>query len=80
MKKVCMSYQEFMTKFKNADKTYAKKANVANKDAKTDSKINSELADDAVKGKGTAVISKITKNHLSNIKSKTSVIKAGKKS
>lgn len=73
MKKVCMNYNEFMTAFKGADKNYGKKANVANKDSKTESKTDQDLATGEVKGKATAPISKYTKEHLSTVKSKNVV-------
>lgn len=68
-----MNYNQFMSAFKSADKGYGKKANVSNKDSKAGSKVNQEMAKDAIKGKATGAISKYTKEHLSKVKSKNIV-------
>ena len=65
-----MNYNQFMTAFKSAEKGYGKSANVSNKDAKTSSSVNQEMAKDAIKGKATGAISKYTKEHLARVKSK----------
>ena len=62
-----MNYNSFMSAFKSAEGGYTKKANVANKDA-GNKKINQELADDSIKGAGTASLSKFTKDHLTKVK------------
>ena len=74
-----MSYNEFMTKFKNAESGYSKKANTTNKDAKTGSGEGKDLSNGPIKGTGTPSIGKFTKEHLSNVKGKSSVKSAGKK-
>lgn len=68
-----MNYNQFMSAFKSADKGYGKKANVANKDAKSGGKVDQELANDPIKGKATGAISKYTKEHLSKVKAKSIV-------
>ena len=70
-----MNYNQFMAKFKGADKTYRKKANTKNADAKTGSKVKDEMATGPISGSGTAAISKYTKQHLANVKKKNSGIK-----
>jgi len=67
-----MNYNSFMSAFKSAEGKYSKKANIANKDA-GEKKIDQELADDQIKGKGTAPISKYTKEHLSRTNKKNIV-------
>jgi hypothetical protein len=79
MKKVCMNYNEFMSKFKNASKSYAGSANISNNDSKSGSKVDANLSNTSISGKGTSVLSKLTTQHLNNIKNKTSVNSAGKK-
>lgn len=77
MKKVCMSYSEFISKAKKADENH--KANIENKDAAAGSGEGKETATDLVKGEGTPTIKKFTKEHMSNIDKKTSTKEAGKK-
>jgi len=72
MKNPVMNYNQFMSVFKNASKGYAGKANTANKDGKSNSKVNQELATGPVSGKGTPHIDRFTKQHLSNVKKKKS--------
>ena len=67
-----MNYNSFMSAFKSAEGKYSKKANIANKDA-GEKKIDQELAEDQVKGKGTASINKFTKEHLSKTNKKNIV-------
>jgi hypothetical protein len=78
-KKVCMSYNEFMSKAKSAGAGYTKKANIGNNDAKPGSGKAKETATGPIKGNGTPSIQKLTNQHLSNIKSKDSVRKPGTK-
>lgn len=79
MKKVCMNYNQFMTKFKSASSGYTKKASDASLDSKTGSGKADSTSTGPVKGAGTAAISRFTKEHLSNVKGKTTVKKAGTK-
>lgn len=69
-----MNYNSFMSAFKSAEGKYSKKANIANKDA-GEKKIDQDLAEDQVKGKGTASIEKYTKEHLTKTAKKNIVNK-----
>lgn len=69
-----MNYNSFMSAFKSAEGKYSKKANIVNKDA-GEKKINQELAEDEVKGSGTAPVSKYTKEHLASVNKKNIVSK-----
>jgi len=64
-----MNYNQFMSTFKKA--AYHGKANIANKDASSHSKLNQGLAKDHIKGTGTPALAKYTKQHLANIKKKS---------
>jgi hypothetical protein len=64
-----MNYNQFMSVFKKA--AYSGKANLANKDAGSNSKINQGLVRDHIKGSGTPTLNKYTKQHLANIKKKS---------
>lgn len=78
-KRITMSFNEFMSKFKNAEKGYNSKANTVNKDAKSGNGKGKDMKIGPVKGSGTPGIKKLTGQHLSNISKKTSVKKAGSK-
>jgi hypothetical protein len=77
MKNPVMNYNQFMSVFKSASTAYAKKANTASKDAKTNSSIKQEMSGEAIKGKGTPSLDKHTKQYLANVKKKSPF--AGKK-
>ena len=64
-----MNYNQFMSVFKKAE--YNGKANLTNKDANSNSKINQGLVRDHIKGAGTPTLNKYTKQHLANIKKKS---------
>ena len=68
-----MNYNQFMSVFKKA--AYHGKANLLNKDAGSNSKINQGLVKDHIKGSGTPALNKYTKQHLANIKKKSAARK-----
>lgn len=70
-----MDYNQFMSAFKSAEGGYTKKANVDNKDAKTDTKIDQDLSKEGQEGKDTAPLSKYTKEHLATVKKENIVSK-----
>lgn len=79
MKNPVMDYNQFMAAFKGASAGYSKRANVANGDAKAASKVKQDLANDPIKGKGTAHLDRFTKSHLNMVKSKKSMRGGSKK-
>jgi hypothetical protein len=70
-----MNYNQFMSAFKGAAAKYSGKANVANGDATGNMKVNQQLTDGPVKGKGTAALDKYTKSYMANVKKKNSGIR-----
>lgn len=79
MKNPVMNYNQFMSVFKGAEKGYSGRANVSNKDAKTGSKVNQDLSNNPISGKGTPHIDKFTKQHLANVKKKSASMGSRKK-
>jgi hypothetical protein len=71
MKNPVMNYNQFMSVFKSASNAYSKKANVASKDAKSNSSIKQELSGEVIKGKGTPNLDRHTKQYLANVKKKS---------
>lgn len=66
-----MNYTQFMAAFKRSEAGYRGKGDIKNDDVNKTAKIDQEMAEGPVKGKGTPQISKFTNKHLSSIKKKS---------
>ena len=66
-----MNYNQFMAAFKKAAAGYSGKGNVAAKDASGTAKINQQMAENPIKGKGTPHIDKYTKQYMGAVKKKS---------
>jgi hypothetical protein len=70
-----MNYNQFMAAFKKAATGYSGKGDIVVKDKTGTAKINQEMTNGPVKGKGTSAIDKYTKSYMSAVKSKNSGIR-----
>ena len=66
-----MNYNQFMAAFKRAAAGYSGKGNTAAKDKNGTAKIDQEMAEGPVKGKGTPHIDKYTKQYMGAVKKKS---------
>jgi hypothetical protein len=73
-----LNYNQFMAAFKKAEAGYRGKANVAAHDRSGSAKVDQELAEGPVKGKGTPHLDKYTKQYMATAKSKN-IVKGGKR-
>jgi hypothetical protein len=65
-----MNYNQFMSEFKKAEAGYRAKGNVAAGKEIGHAKVDQNLTDGPIKGKGTPALDKYTKQYLSAVKSK----------
>jgi len=66
-----MNYNQFMAAFKKAEAGYNGKANIAAHDKNGTAKINQEMAEGPVKGKGTPHLDKYNKEYTAAVKKKS---------
>lgn len=70
MKNPVMNYNQFMAAFKKSAAGYSGKADIDNDDANGTAKVDQEMAEGPVKGKGTPQLSAATKKFMSANKGK----------